>query len=156
MPKPRRPKQQHEDRLKGGTSGDPGHDPVHAKLRVVDPDSGLLHEFDVVVRQLDYAIVDELRGLRDELAGLAEKQRPGAGLPCTDDWVDDVLAGLPTLITLDEAASALTCSVRTVRRMIDRGEITVALDLSQEGRGQAACVRIPRLALAAMLKRMAR
>lgn len=55
----------------------------------------------------------------------------------------ELVAGLPVLLTIDEAATALRCSRRTIQKWIALGELQTV--------GLSRHVRIPRAAIEALL-----
>ena len=68
-----------------------------------------------------------------------------------EDRFDRLVAGLPILLTIEQAAEQLGVTHHYLRRLVSRGEIGVnKLRASQQGR-----VRIPRDAVAAYLRRTA-
>lgn len=91
-------------------------------------------------------LLGEVRALRSELG-----RHPGPYQAGTD-WLEDAISGLPHLLNQGEAAKALGVHPRTVRRMIRRGELK-SVDLGVGGRGRSCGVRIPRGAVAELLRR---
>lgn len=103
--------------------------------------------------------VDAAPGWAEELkAGLARfaRQRRPGGVPQSEDAIEDVLAGLPAMLTVDDAAEALGVSARTINRAIDTKCIEPVVDLAMRGTDERSSLRIPRLALRALLKRRRR
>lgn len=70
------------------------------------------------------------------------KEVAQARAPRHPEWVEDVLADLPALVTVGEAANALRCSTRTIARYIASGRLRAA----KAGEGSAR-VLIPRRAV---------
>ncbi|MBX3465509.1 MAG: helix-turn-helix domain-containing protein [Planctomycetes bacterium] len=91
------------------------------------------------------SVANELRALRAEVA---RRATPYEG---TVDWIEDVVAALPPLLEQGEAAKALGVDPRTIRRMINRGELK-SVDVGEGGRGRSCGVRIPRVAIADFLR----
>lgn len=93
--------------------------------------------------------------LKAGLARLAKHRRAG-GLPQSDDAIEDVLAGLPAMLTVDDAAEALGVSARTVSRAIHTKVIQPVVDLAMRGTDERSSLRIPRLALRKLLEQRKR
>lgn len=91
------------------------------------------------------SVANELRALRAEVA---RRATPYEG---TVDWIEDVVSALPPLLEQGEAAKALGVDPRTIRRMINRGELK-SVDVGEGGRGRSCGVRIPRVAIADFLR----
>jgi excisionase family DNA binding protein len=91
------------------------------------------------------SVASELRALRAEVA---RRATPYEG---TADWIEDVVSALPPLLEQGEAARALGVDPRTIRRMINRGELK-SVDVGEGGRGRSCGVRIPRAAIADFLR----
>lgn len=91
------------------------------------------------------SVASELRALRAEVA---RRTSPYEG---TADWIEDVVSALPPLLEQGEAAKALGVDPRTIRRMINRGELK-SVDVGEGGRGRSCGVRIPRASIAEFLR----
>lgn len=94
--------------------------------------------------------------LTESLARLAGRHRRPGGLPRSDDWIDDVLAGLPTLLSYDEVAEVLNISRRTVERAVKAGLLETTINLAVRGDREKERIRIPRLTLRTFLRRRER
>lgn len=76
------------------------------------------------------SVVAALRAAADVLernANLAEANAAPSisaeSPPLATNWIDDVVTGLPTLVSISESAKALRMSARNVSRLLARGHL---------------------------------